>query len=249
MAVSIDTVYQKVLALANKEQRGYITPQEFNLFANQAQIEIFEQYYYDLDRASQVTRGDYDYASDNGMLEAKMQIFESVDGPAAVASYQNFPGLNNELSKVLPSYIYRVHGVRGVKADCEMLNTTDFSNVVSGGPLTYPTLNRPVANIRKNILRVLAGSGVGVNNEGFSLASAVYYSRRPANVSWGYVVLSGKALYDPSPDKTTNFELHQSEESELVYKVLKFAGVSMRRDDIMRAGQGLEVTQLQQEKK
>ena len=31
--VSIDTVYQRVLALANKEQRGYITPQEFNLFA------------------------------------------------------------------------------------------------------------------------------------------------------------------------------------------------------------------------
>ena len=27
MAVSINTVYQTVLALANKEQRGYITPQ------------------------------------------------------------------------------------------------------------------------------------------------------------------------------------------------------------------------------
>ena len=37
--VSIDTVYQKVLAIANKEQRGYITPQEFNLFANQLKIE------------------------------------------------------------------------------------------------------------------------------------------------------------------------------------------------------------------
>ena len=33
MAISIDDVYQKVLAIANKEQRGYITPQEFNLFA------------------------------------------------------------------------------------------------------------------------------------------------------------------------------------------------------------------------
>ena len=55
MAVSIDTVYQKVLALANKEQRGYITPQEFNLFANQAQQEIFEQYFYDLNQASKNT--------------------------------------------------------------------------------------------------------------------------------------------------------------------------------------------------
>ncbi len=46
--INIDTVYQRVLALANKEQRGYITPQEFNIFANQAQMDIFEQYFYDL---------------------------------------------------------------------------------------------------------------------------------------------------------------------------------------------------------
>ena len=32
--IRIDTVYQRVLALANKEQRGYITPLEFNLLAN-----------------------------------------------------------------------------------------------------------------------------------------------------------------------------------------------------------------------
>ena len=37
--ILIDSVYQKVLALANKEQRGYITPQDFNLFADQAQME------------------------------------------------------------------------------------------------------------------------------------------------------------------------------------------------------------------
>ena len=48
MAVNIDTVYKKVLTFANKEQRGYITPQEFNLFADQAQLEIFEQYFYDM---------------------------------------------------------------------------------------------------------------------------------------------------------------------------------------------------------
>ena len=48
MPVNVDTVYQTVQALANKEQRGYLTPQEFNLFANQAQADIFEQYFYDL---------------------------------------------------------------------------------------------------------------------------------------------------------------------------------------------------------
>ena len=44
--VNIDTVYQRVLAIANKEQRGYITPLEYNLLANQAQLDVFEQYFY-----------------------------------------------------------------------------------------------------------------------------------------------------------------------------------------------------------
>ena len=43
MAIGIDNVYQQVLAIANKEQRGYITPQEFNLFARKAQNDIFEK--------------------------------------------------------------------------------------------------------------------------------------------------------------------------------------------------------------
>ena len=42
MAVLIDTVYQRVLSIANKEQRGYVTPQEYNLFAYKAQNEIFD---------------------------------------------------------------------------------------------------------------------------------------------------------------------------------------------------------------
>ena len=62
MAVSIDTVYQKVLMLANKEQRGYITPQEFNLFANQAQMEIFEQYFYDLNQLARIQGNSDQYA-------------------------------------------------------------------------------------------------------------------------------------------------------------------------------------------
>ena len=52
--ISIDTVHQRVLAIANKEQRGYITPQEYNLLANQAQMQIFESYFYTKDRREKI---------------------------------------------------------------------------------------------------------------------------------------------------------------------------------------------------
>ena len=40
MAINVNTVYQTVLLILNKEQRGYMTPQEFNNIGNQVQLEI-----------------------------------------------------------------------------------------------------------------------------------------------------------------------------------------------------------------
>ena len=77
MAVSVDKVYQKVLAIANKEQRGYITPQEFNLFADHAQMDIFEQYFYDLEQRQKRGSGnESDYADIVTNIEEKISIFE-----------------------------------------------------------------------------------------------------------------------------------------------------------------------------
>lgn len=114
--VIIDTVYQRVLALANKEQRGYITPQEFNLFANQAQLEIFEQYFYDLNQASRVPGNDTVYADIDDMLEEKIQLFENEDGIAEIQRYtKNTAGM-----PVLPSYVYRIHVIEYEGVACEI---------------------------------------------------------------------------------------------------------------------------------
>jgi hypothetical protein len=41
----IDDVRQAVLYILNKDNNGYITPDEFNKYANMAQLEIFEEYF------------------------------------------------------------------------------------------------------------------------------------------------------------------------------------------------------------
>jgi len=90
MAVSVDTVYQRVLAIANKEQRGYITPQEFNLLANQAQMEIFEQYFYDINQFEKVRGNSTEYSDMVNLLEEKLSIFKASQGSFAIT--QNSPG-------------------------------------------------------------------------------------------------------------------------------------------------------------
>ena len=220
--VNIDTVYQRVLAFANKEQRGYITPQEFNLFANQAQLEIFEQYFYDLNQASRIHGNDTIYADVDDMLEEKIQIFEATN------------------TTYVASDIYRLHSVRYEGANCEILRKLDFNDVQGGGSLTRPSDTRPVANVSGGVLSV-----IGSNNASLT-PDEISYVKRPTKAVWDYFVINDKALYNTNA--SVDFELHPSEESELVYKILKFAGVSMARLDLMRAGQIQEQAQQQQEK-
>jgi len=54
MAINVNTVYQTVLLILNKEQRGYMTPQEFNSVATQVQLEVFENYFEDLNQQIRV---------------------------------------------------------------------------------------------------------------------------------------------------------------------------------------------------
>jgi len=69
--VNIDTVYQRVLAIANKEQRGYITPLEYNLLANQASIATFEQYFYDRNRLADRPGNSMEYSDADKLIDEK----------------------------------------------------------------------------------------------------------------------------------------------------------------------------------
>jgi len=238
--VNIDAVYQSVQALANKEQRGYLTPQEFNLFANQAQKEIFEQYFYDLAQSSFKPGVDFVYADIDHMIDEKLRLFERSAGTAAIAGWAGAGG--GGVNKIIPDYVYRVSRINYNEHECEILRTGDFQDSQNGGPLTMPTDDRPIANIRTNVIRVKAANGVSVTPTG------VFYFKIPDPVSWGYFVVGNKALYDGSPSKTSHFQLHAAEETELIYKVLKFAGISMKRIDVAQAAQFAEQSQVQQEK-
>ena len=220
--VNIDTVYQRVLAFANKEQRGYVTPQEFNLFANQAQLEIFEQYFYDLNQAAKIHGNDTIYADVDDMLEEKIQVFEVTSATYVAAD------------------IYRLHSVRYNNTNCEILRKLDFNDVKNGGPLTAPSDTRPVANVSGGVLSVVGSDNLSLT------PSEISYVKKPAKAVWDYFVVNDKALY--SVNSSVDFELHPSEETELIYKILKFAGLAMKRDDLARGGQGLESLQVQQEK-
>ena len=130
--VNIDTVYQKVLAIANKEQRGYITPQEFNLFADQAQMDIFEQYFYDINQFNRVPGNDTEYADMLTLLEEKIAIFKNIK----LLFYQS-PYYQK------PQELYRVGSLETGYGEIEQVTHKEYL-AIKLSPLAKPTLKRAV---------------------------------------------------------------------------------------------------------
>jgi len=247
MAVSIDTVYQRVLVLANKEQRGYITPQEFNLLANHAQMEIFEQYFYDIDQFNRMPGNTQEFSDMLGVLYEKVGPFEVERDNSWMAA--NMPIVSGEWMSVPWDIMYKLGTIRLGGNQCEMLNSKDF-DLARQSPLTSPTLSRPIAYLTEQGIAIYTSAtqfitwsnaqsihGVGLN---------MGYTARPKKVQWAYVVINDKPLYNDNI--SDDFQLHSSEETKLVYKILKLAGVNLRAQEVVQVADALEKAQHEQQK-
>ena len=246
MAVSVDTVYQKVLALANKEQRGYVTPQEFNLFANHAQMEIFEQYFYDIKQFNRIPGNSQEFSDSLSMLYEKIGIFDVEQDDTWMTT--NMPVITSPYITI-PNEIYKIGSVRVNDNEVELLNSKDY-DIAKTLPLTAPSLERPIGHISNRGLRISIGDNFanpvpGGANPLYTLS--ISYITRPDNVQWGYVVVNEKALYNDNI--SLDFQLHQSEETKLVYKILKLAGISIEDQQLAGVAAQEEQLNIQQENK
>ena len=226
--VSIDTVYQRVLAIANKEQRGYVTPQEFNLLANQAQMETFEGYFTVKASLVGVTGNETEYSDAIKTINERISLFKTHNHLTKSGSFFLHPSDMYKLGTVW----YTESGIQyGV--ELQEINYDELIDI-NKSPLTSPTQNHPIYIRREEGLKIFPTGGWSNNK---IIAS---YIKKPKKVEWGYVVVNGEALYNASSSQ--NFELHESEEPVLGMMILGLAGVVLQKSDLMTIGQQQQTT-------
>ena len=162
------------------------------------------------------------------IIEDKISIFQQSLGSNAIA---NLPVAGGNFRITLPEDVYRIITIYCGDAEAEKLNNIHFSHVKKHGPLTKPTAITPVYNLQKNHLRMHNGNPIDPS----LIDCGIHYIRKPEKVEWGYVVTDGQALYNASA--STDFELHGSDETILIGKILGLAGVIMQKPDLAGAGQ------------
>ena len=214
--VRIDDVYQKVLAIANKEQRGYITPQEFNLFADHAQMSIFEQYFYDKNQFAR-------RATENStieLLEQKIQIFES--NPEFFSSGDD-----------LPEDTYQIDSVSIVLDSGKTIPMQRVSKRELQGISSSPLLSGSTLATNYYIFNNTINFELPTSLEGNNVV--VELVRKPLKPQWTYVIHNQSALHNSHDENLQDFELHSSEENNLVISILKLAGVAIKDVNLSQA--------------
>tara|TARA_Y100000589_G_C27157133_1_gene631267 strand:- start:200 stop:943 length:744 start_codon:yes stop_codon:yes gene_type:complete len=245
MAISVDDVYKTVLLILNKEQRGYITPAEFNKLATQVQLEIFENYFQYENKQYRIPDNESEYSDRYKNVDEKIAIFKETS-PTATSPVNITTTINptgNEFYK-LGTVIYNNN------TEVQKVQPNDLL-YVNNSPLTAPTSKYPLYTLTNGVITTSP-----------QLSDITFtYLRKPKDVVWAYYIdnATGGYLWDgngvpplphtgPFPASgSQDFELHETEQTELVIKILMYSGVIIRDPQVVQTAAGMDQQETAQE--
>jgi hypothetical protein len=221
----IDTVYQIVKTVVNKELRGNVTPAEFNLLSRQVQERIFRGYMEDANRDK--------IKHNRGMTSknfASLPLYQRQRIEQFWAS--NTLTYNNSTSDFdLPVDLYFIkdRGISYNGAVVDEAEASDLTFLISSA--AGPSEVFPVYERKKDSVRVIPST----------ITSEVVcrYLRTPAAPKWTYRIVSGVEMFDPSKSDYQDFELHESELSRIVILLLSYFGINIRETEVTQYAEAL----------
>jgi hypothetical protein len=219
----INTVRNTVMAILNKDNNGYITPEEFNLFAKQAQLEIFEQYFYDY--TNWVNKRNARLAND-GYANIQKNISETID-EFSTSSTLVYDAPSQSFA--LPADWYYVNVVLYGTKEIEYVAQNKVMNLLSSN-ITAPSTAYPAYYQKGDDIKVYPAS--------ITSSVSAMYVRYPLDPKWTYDVVAGSPIFNQSLGDYQDFELPQSEQNDLVFKILSYAGVNIREAEVVQFATG-----------
>ena len=225
MALNVNTVYTTVLSILNKEQRGYLTPDEFNKIATQVQLEIFESYFEDYNQYLRMPKTDVEFASRLDHIRDELQPFIINAFASAVNGNVYTLPTATEVYRLGAAFYERVTGA----PEIQIVSKRDYHEQIQS-PILKPSKNFPIATYSDNKLTVFptVTTTPNVNDIGFN------YIKKPTDPVWGFTVNSvGAYIYNAGT--STNFEIEDSNQTDVILNILKYAGVVIRDPQIVQA--------------
>lgn len=217
--IDVNTVYTTVLSILNKEQRGYLTPYEFNNLGRQVQLEIFESYFEDLNQMLRVPQETTEYADRVKLLREKIATFEtSEDVSVAVANNLGSYDFSAQDPAVHRFGMLEYTNGSNLPVEVEKVTRHDFLSY-RRSPLTTPTEDYPICYIEGTTIKILPAIATAVSVNGSPAQSyTLEYVKKPVDPVWHYTVGSvGQYIFDPVSNGTSkDFEISDVDRKSVV---------------------------------
>ena len=233
MAINVNSVYRVILSVLNKEQRGYLTPDQFNRLGKQAQLGLLDKSFYDYNR--HLTRRNIQGVnSEYGDIADRIE--EKIDVLSREASISLTNGVydTGNLSDTIYKIIQLTTDNRAIEVEQVKKSELTYMNA---SKLTAPTSNFPAYYLEGDNIKIFPTT----------VSSATLdYIKKPADPKWAFTTGNG-GQYTYDENNSVDFELHPSEETDLVVKILALAGVVIKDPTVIQIAQAEEANNFNQE--
>lgn len=227
----INNVRNTVLFMLNKENRGYITPSEFNQFADLAQMSIFEDDFHAYAKAISKQNArlyNNEYSDIPKHLRERIDLLTEEENLTYDATTLTWSNTN-------PSF-YRLINLDYSGIDIEEVSKLEINKLLKNN-LIKPTEDYPVY--------VKLGDKFKIYPDLSSYDVGSLFVKRPSVPKWTYVDVQGNPLFNPSAVDYQDFEIHPSCETELIIKILSYCGMSIREAEVVQASQNMDMMEKQ----
>jgi len=244
--MTINELYKFIQFIANKEQRGFIKPSEFNMLAERAQIDLIHDRvarYKAKDRPSEVLELSHSVLDDiRTVVEKKLLVFNNIFIPAnAMPDPNPYPPFDPNKTGAFSypdDYLHFISmfkaGLTGIRTNIKLLTLDQIAKRRSSVIVPIDEDNLVAAMIDEGF-EVLDGPSSEVIEtwnagtlEPFSQRIFLEYIRKPKAPHWGYVMVNDMYVFNPSSPNTVELELPEKTHSELAQRMLSYIGISLR---------------------
>ena len=227
----INEVRNTVLFMLNKDNNGYISPEQFNLYARQAQLERQYEYFNDFSLSVNKTNNHLNTTGHSDIAKRREEVIDLFTEQSVLV----FNGTT--LRFVIPSDKYSMGTVlkSDFKTEIDLVSHHKIPYLISSLDTT-PDDGYPVYSIFGNEIQVYPST---INVTGDVIAN---YVRFPKDPKWTYTsITNGDPLFNPGASGYQDFELPKDDEINLIMKILLYSGVEIRDPQVIQIAQSEEI--------
>lgn len=231
---SVNEVYSALKNLANKDERGFITPKVFNTFTTIAQNKIFNDLFNELTKAQTFRARNVDAKSHQSYIKRIEEDLSYFSKESTIAQVNGVFAKPDDLSRIIAmrtsgSYVF------GTSTSTVIDVVYDESKIeyILQSDLSAPSQTHPVA-IVTNDIEVFPTSVKRIKLKYYKYPEGRNVStgaRTPSSPRYNAVNLGGSnEVFDPTT--SVDFEIPDHYVPTLVLEIGKMIGINLRDQDV-----------------